>query len=148
MDPMTIAASAVQLLLPVFRRLHGRMTSTIEQDLGTVLDEQIDQLYELIKQRIAGESLAETAFSSVQERPENERDQGALQLALAHLLTEDSEFRAAVQELLSESRPSGPAIQSISDSGALSIGGELHIDGVNAAGRDIHTGDQQIEGKP
>ena len=74
-------------------------------------------------------------------RPNSERDQGALEYVLAEVLSRDPSLAASLLELFYATRTQlevGPSQQI--GSGAVAIGGDIHLEGHNVAGRDMVIG--------
>ncbi len=143
MEPiLSIAGAAVQLLLPLFRRVRDRLG----RDVQDAAAKKVDELYDEVKKRVTGEPLAEEALARAEEQPDGEREQGALQFALAQIMTSDPAFLETLKKIVEEVSHAQPLTQ-VTDSGAVAVGGDVRISGVNAAGRDVTIGgDQHLTG--
>jgi hypothetical protein len=147
MDPITIATAAVSLLVPFFQRLGGRLAERVGEDLGDAAMRKLDRLYEAVRGHLAGNRVASSALETVKEQPDSERDQGALQLALAQAVESDPSFGQTLATLIEDVKAAGgPTITWVSDAGAVAIGGNVEMRGTNVAARDMTiSGGQQIK---
>ena len=147
MDPITIATAAVSLLVPFFQRLGGRLAERVGQDLGDAAMSKLDRLYEAVRGHLAGSRVASSVLETVKEQPDSERDQGALQLALAQAVESDPSFGQTLAKLIEDVKAAGgPTITWVSDAGAVAIGGNVDMRGTNVAARDMTiSGGQQIK---
>jgi len=147
MDPILIATTAVSLLVPFFQRVGGHLAERIGQDLGDAAMGRLDRLYDAVRSRLTGDRIAVGVLEKVREQPDSERDQGALQLALAQAIEADPSFGEALAELIEEAKAAGgPNLARVSDAGAVAIGGNVNMKGTNVAGRDLTiSGGQQVK---
>jgi hypothetical protein len=59
----------------------------------------------------------------------------------------DPSFAAVLAGLLEDARrAAGPTLTRIEDSGAISVHGDVAIEGTNVAGRDLHIDEQRLGG--
>lgn len=149
MDPMSIATAAVSLLFPFFSQLAGKMTERIGEGLGDAAMDRLRRLYETVRDRLTGDRFAGEALEGMRQQPESERDQGAVQYALARTIEEDPQFGETLQRLIEEAQRSvGPSVGQVSESGIVALGGDVNLRGTNVAGRDMKIeGGQQINPK-
>jgi hypothetical protein len=147
MDPITLATAAVSLLVPFFQRVGGRLAERVGQDLGDAAMSKLDRLYEAVRGRLAGDRFATGVLETVREQPDSERDQGALQLALAQAVESDPSFGHTLATLIEEVKAAGgPNVAQVSDAGVVAIGGNINIRGTNVAARDMTiSGGQQVK---
>ncbi|MEA2672394.1 MAG: hypothetical protein QOG45_2614 [Chloroflexota bacterium] len=140
MDPLTLATSAVTLLMSYFGRLGGRAAERAGDDLGDALTSRLEQLYTSIKGRFVNDRLASASLAQLRAQPDDARHQGSLQYALAQILEADPAFGAALSRLVEDARSAGASPRvTISDSGATAVGGgsvTITAHGGSAAGRD------------
>jgi hypothetical protein len=147
-DPLSIATAAVSLLGPYFAQLAGKVTDRIGQSLGDKAMGQLDRLYEVVKGRLDERGSGGTALERMRQRPDSERDQGAVEQALEATIAEDDAFGARLLELIQEAQAAGvPAVVQVSDAGAVALRGDVQLRGTNVAGRDMTIqGGQRVEG--
>jgi hypothetical protein len=144
MDPATLAAGAVALLVPFLERIGGQLADQIGTDLGQAVVDKLGHLYERVRSRVAGDRFAEPALERLAARPESELRQAAFAEVLGELLDKDPSFAAELEALVEGARTAGgPAVAQIFDAGAVAIQGDVRMQGRYVAGRDMTVGDQE-----
>ncbi len=147
-DPATLAAQAVPMLVTYLRHIGGRLASRAASDVDDAVMGKLTEFYERVKVRVTGQGFAGQALERLEQDPENERRQGALEDALAETVEADPSFAASLSGLLEEiRRTAGPTLTRIDQSGATAIHGDVSLQGTNVAGRDLHVGDQRLGGE-
>lgn len=137
MDPLALVGAAVALLVPFFKQTAEAARDEASQALGAGAVAAVRGLYERIKQRFADDALAETSLEGMRNDPDSERDQGAVQMALARAVQEDEEFGREIAELIEEAKRRGGApVAHILDVGAVAFG-NMDVRGVNVSMRDM-----------
>jgi hypothetical protein len=147
MDPTSLAASAVSLLVPYLARIGGQVVEHVGSDLSQIAIERLEQLYQRIKRKVAGDRFAEPALERLEQRPGSEVQQASLGEILGEMVSTDPIFATELAALVHQAqRTPGLAITQISDAGAVAAGGNIHMQGINVAGRDITLDDRQAPG--
>jgi hypothetical protein len=146
-DPTTLAPQVLPLLVTYLRHLGGRLADRVAGDLDDLVLGKLTALYERVKAKVTGDSYARQALERLEQEPENPRRQGAFEDALAEVVHGDPSFAAALAGLLEDARrAAGPTLTRVEESGATSIHGDILMEGTNVAGRDMHIGQQRLDG--
>jgi predicted transcriptional regulator len=142
-DPITLATGVVALLAPYLARIGGKLAEQVGDDLSQAALEQLQRLYERVKQKVTGDRFAEPSLERLAQKPESQVRQSAFGEVLAELVERDPSFASELASLVNEAkRAVGPVMARIADAGAIAIQGDIHMQGTNVAGRDITITDQ------
>ncbi len=137
-EPISLAAATVSLLVPLLQRLGGRVADRASDALADAAVPAVKRLYQTLKERLRPGSYAGNQLQGVEERPDSEGRQQALRTALAEELAADQELAAQVERLVDEARAAGAHINA-RDAGVVA-GRDVHQHGQYVAGRDLQIG--------
>src|SRR5829696_3243867 len=104
MDPITLASAAVSLLAPYLGQLAGKVIDKAGDQLAESALPAVKRVYEAVKARLQPGSYAGNQLQGVEERPESQGRQQALQGALAEVLEEDAGFATELERLVTQAR--------------------------------------------
>jgi hypothetical protein len=145
MDPTALATAAVSLIAAFLGRVGEQAADEAAGELGQAAVGKLRRLYEAVKRRVAPDSFAQGALERLEQQPENQRRQGALEDAVAEMAAADQGFRDELARLLEEVRAAAGDRIEISESGAVAIHGDVRMRGTYVAGRDMTFGDRPGE---
>ncbi|HET9610553.1 MAG TPA: hypothetical protein VFP06_13165 [Acidimicrobiales bacterium] len=142
-DPVTLAAAAVAILAPFLRRVTEQTADNVSEAISDAAVPAAKRLYQAVRARLRPGSYAANQLDGVEERPDSESRQQALQAALAEELEADPSFAAELEALVTEAQAAGVQITA-RDTGAVA-GRDVHQRGRYVAGRDLNIGDPPDE---
>jgi hypothetical protein len=142
MDPATLAAGAVSLLLVHLGKGVERAAEKVGEDVWKAVKTRTQSIYEAIRKRFAGDSYASKTLERMEEKPDDDARQAAVHDILQEKLGEDAEFMAALTQLMQEARRAGAdaVIQVIGSGAAAADHSVASGQSGYAAGRDIVIG--------
>ncbi|WP_284744169.1 hypothetical protein [Amycolatopsis sp. RTGN1] len=134
----TVSAAAITSLLVSY----GKHLADIASD---TIDEGVKRglraLWEKVRSRFSGDEQASGALTRLVDQPENQRRQAAVEDHLDELMSADSDFAAALAELVDQVKLAGYGTIQVRDAGAVAVGGNVSIKGTHhVAGRDVIIG--------
>lgn len=135
---MDLAAAAVALLVPFFKRLGGRLLGHAEEEAFEALRPRLEALYERVKAKLGSGTYEGVLLQGLEQEPDAAERQDNLTRAVAAAADADEEFRASLAELVEEAEAAGAAVLYVTaqDSG-ITAGGDVDIQaGGNVSGRD------------
>jgi hypothetical protein len=94
--------------------------------------ELLRPLFDIVRERLSDDEQASRALERLAEQPDSLHRRAVLGDHLDEIMRSDADFAASLTELAG--RAAGPGVIT---SGAVAIGGDVHISGHVAAGRDI-----------
>lgn len=141
MDPVTLAAAAVALLGPFLRQVGEQTADSVSHAVSDAAVPAIKRLYRALRARLRPGTYAGGQLDGVEERPDSESRQQALQAALAEELEADPAFAREVEALVAEAQAAGGVEITAEGSGAVA-GRDVHQHGRYVAGRDMHVGQE------
>jgi hypothetical protein len=111
----------------------------IGTDVGDVLGQKLQSLYELIRNKLKGDAYASESMKRLEEKPDSPDRRAAATGVLKEALAADPQFLAMLEKLLSESKAAGASsVIQVSGSGSAAIqGGVAAGQGGISAGRDV-----------
>jgi len=139
MDPVTLASTAVGLLVPVLKSFGDKIVDAG----GDAAVTKIRALYERIKRRLTGDPYDEQLLDGVAADPRSESRARNLRDRIAELMEADAEFRAEVEALVQDAERAGATAVSAAGSGITAGGNVSQVAGGDAVGRDKISGDPQ-----
>lgn len=140
MDPISVAA-VVALIATFVEKVAGRATEQVAEDVGNDFADRIRQLFETVKTRFSGESYAAGALERFEAEPGNERRRTTLEDALSEIVDSDPAFEKELEGFLTDARKDAPTGSTwVSESGAVSLHGDIRQAGRYVAGRDMSIG--------
>jgi hypothetical protein len=139
MEPVTLAATAVRLLLPLFGRAAGKGADRLGESVADAGTSAARSLYERIKAKLTSGSYGSALLDGVEERPEDPHRQQNLAAELATALADDPGFAADLRRLVTEAAQGPDAEITATGTGAVA-GRDVHQTGRYVAGRDLAIG--------
>ncbi|WP_433330200.1 hypothetical protein [Spirillospora sp. CA-294931] len=137
MEPITLAAATIGVLVPYLGQIAGGGLARIGETATDSASQRVTELYRAIRTRVTGASYEEAILDGAEEQPENEARRAALQNVLAELIQNDPDFAETLSELVKGTTEIRP-IQ-VTDSGAVAAN-DFHQSGTYVAGRDLNLG--------
>jgi hypothetical protein len=141
MDPISLATSAVALLIPFIIQMGGRVAEHMGDALARSGQTVVERLYQRVRARVTGEPYAEQALQRLEQQPDNDRRRRAFEDALADLLQAEPSFAEDIQRLVEDA---GHATRTnytqITDAGTVAVEGDVNLRGTYVAGRDLTAG--------
>jgi murein L,D-transpeptidase YcbB/YkuD len=135
-EPVSLAASAVALLVPYLERVAGRVAEQATDALADAAIPALKRLYEAVKARLRPGTYAGNQLQGVEERPDSEGRQQALRSALAEEVESDPAFAAELDRLVSQAQTATGVRVTATDVGVIA-GRDAHLRGGYVAGRDM-----------
>jgi hypothetical protein len=120
MDPLTIATTVVNLLIPYL----SKAAESLADKAANAAWEKLEGLYRTVKKRLTGNAYAEETLKRVSDEPQSTSRQAALVGVLEEQIEQDSAFAETLQKLIHEAKESGveTIIQKVSISGHARTG--------------------------
>jgi hypothetical protein len=138
MDPITLAGAAVSLLAPYLSQSAGKVIDKAGDQLAEGALPAVKRVYDAVKARLRPGSYAGNQLQGVEEKPDSQGRQQALQSALAEVLEEDQGFAAQLEQLVTQARQAaGWHAQVGTVEGTAAFGGDVHQRAEYLAGRDM-----------
>ena len=125
MDPVTLAAAAVGLLVPFFKRVGEHVLDRAGSDLADAAASKVEALYERVKAKLSGDDYNATLLKGAEANPDSPSRQANLQGVLVEQIEQDKGFKAALERLVADAEAAGAVTIQATDAGAV-------------AGRDFH----------
>jgi hypothetical protein len=135
MDPVSLATSAVGLLVPLFRKLKAAVVDALTEDLVDAAVPKVEALYGQIRDRLPQGSYEGALLEGLKEQPDAEDRQRNLESALVKVLTEDRDLASMVSQLIQQAESAGGVRQHATDVGMVALGNVTQLGKYNA-GRD------------
>jgi hypothetical protein len=135
-DPVSLAAAAVPIMLAWLRKATGPVVDDIVDSTSAAAAAKLKQIYQAIKDRFAGDTFAEQALDRVGEDTESAPRQRTLEDVLAERLEKDPDFAHVLEGLIGELSPAEQASIVAINTG-IAAGGDVTQSGHNVAGRDL-----------
>jgi hypothetical protein len=137
MEPVTLAAVAVGLLIGFFKKAGETVADQAGEAVGQATAGAVGRLYQRLRARFADDEYDSAVLRGIEERPDSEARRRSLEGTLAERLQEDPEFAAELQRLVDEAENSGAVSVKATDSG-ITAGGDVAVHaGGDVAGRDM-----------
>jgi hypothetical protein len=137
MDPALLAATAVSLVSGYLSR-HG---TDVADRIGDAAVERLGDVWRWMRDRLRGEKGADGALQRLDEKPTDQRSQGAVEFLLAQVIERDAALADQLAELVQAVDDERPGIVAqITESGAVSVHGDVKLTGTQVAGRDLVIG--------
>ena len=138
MDPATLAAVAVAGVVRYVVGKAARVAGRAGRDIDAVIDDQLDRLYETVRESLGGDGRSERTLYDLEADPADIRRQARLELVLEGAIEDDPELGgrlAALLEDLSQHRPPGGL--NVRNAGPVAGGNIVITAGHDASGRDL-----------
>jgi hypothetical protein len=120
MDPLTIATSVVNLLIPYL----SKAAESLTDKAANAAWEKLEALFAAVKAKLSGNAYAEETLKRAKEEPQSKSRQAALVGVLEEQIEHDTTFAETLRRLLSEAKDSGAEsiVQNVSISGHARTG--------------------------
>jgi hypothetical protein len=146
MDPVTLAAATVGLLVPFFKRLGEKVLDRAGSDLADVAAAKVEALYERVKAKLTGDDYNAALLKGVQADPDSSSKQANLQTVLVDQVQQDDGFRTALERLVAEAEAAGAVRIQASNTGAVAGRDFIQRGSGTNIGRDqVNYGDSPTE---
>ena len=150
MDIGNLATTAVSLLVPYLAEAGKSVANKVGEDAWNLLNRKIETLYELIKNKFHIDDYASETLERLEEKPEDEDRQKAMEIVLKEVLKEDKLFKKMLSKLVIEMKQEGSdnVIQADISGAAATHGGVALQDSIFIGGDahfDIPTLDDENE---
>lgn len=144
MDPVTIATSAVSLLVPYLAKGGRAIADKVGKDVWDKVSNKVETLHETIKNKFSSDDYYSQTLKRLEEKPEDKGRQSNLESVLKEVLAEDTQFQKMLSQLLNETKEAGgdSIIQVYGSGAAATHGGVAAGERGYAAGRDNVIGRQ------
>ena len=142
MDPVTLAASAVSLLVPYLAKAGRIVVENAGKDVGEFVSSKVEALYEAVKNKFTRNDYASQSLKRLAEKPDDEDRQATMKGVLKDALADDPRLQEMLSQLLAEIKQvGGDSIIQVYGSGAAATrGGVAAGERGYAAGGDINIG--------
>jgi hypothetical protein len=144
MDPLSLAAAAVGLLVPYFRQAAGKIAERAGERLADSTLAGLRSLYERVRAGLVPGSYRGGLLEGVQAEPDDPGLQEVLKLELAKLIAADPQFAEELERLVAHAEQAGAVRITASDSGMVA-GRDVQQHGRYVAGRDMAIGSPPSE---
>jgi hypothetical protein len=142
MEPVSLAAAAVGLLAPYLQQTAGVLADRAGQAIADAALPKVKALYERIRGKLRPGSYQEALLEGVREAPEDPGRQEILKAELAKIISQDPQFAAELERLVTEARAAGGVRITATDAGVVAAGDVQQWAGGDVVGRDKIGGDQ------
>ena len=141
MDPLSLAAVAVGLLVPLFRQTADKLAERAGEAIADAALPKLKALYDRVRAKLAPGSYQAVLLDGVETEPDDPARQEVLKAELAKLLRQDRQFAADLERLVgeAEAEAAGGARITATDTGVVA-GRDAHLRGQYVAGRDMTVG--------
>ena len=138
-EPVSLAASAVALLVPYLQQAAGRVAEQATDAAVDVALPALKRLYEVVKAKLRPGTYGGNQLRGMEERPDSEGRQQALRTALVEELESDPSFAAELVHVVREAQEATGVRVSAVDAGVVA-GRDARLRGRFVAGRDMNLG--------
>ena len=139
MDPTGLSAVAIAALVRY-------LASRTELKVGKAVDAQLQRVYAAVKRRVEGEKGSGSALAELEVDPGDPRRQGRMEYALEQVLREDPDFGQQLKALVDGLAGGRSTDVHVTNSGAVSVEGDVNINGQYASGRDLKISPDEAAG--
>lgn len=139
MNIETIATGAVSLLVSYFAKAGKAIANKVGIEVWDKVSNKVETLYQTIKNKFTDNDYANQTLKRLEEKPEDQGRQNAMEIILKEALIEDTQLQKMLGQLLAEAIQAGgdSIIQVYGSGAAASHGGIAAGEGGYAAGGDI-----------
>jgi hypothetical protein len=138
-DPLSLAAVAVGLLVPLFKQTADKLAERAGEAIADAALPKLKALYDRVRAKLAPGSYQAALLDGVEAEPDDPARQEVLKAELAKLLREDRQFAADLERLVGEAEAAGGARITATDTGVVA-GRDAHLHGQYVSGRDMTVG--------
>ena len=125
MEPLSLAAAAVALLVPYLQQASGVLAYRTGEAVADAALPKVKALYERVRSKLSPGSYQGALLDGLQEAPEDVGRQEIFKAELAKAISQDSEFTAELERLVSEAQAAGGVQIAASEAGVVA-GGDVH----------------------
>ena len=140
MEPLSLAAVAVGLLVPYFKQAAGKLAERVGEGIADAALPKVKALYERVRSKLAPDSYQSALLGGVEAEPDDANRQEILKAELGKILADDRKFAEDVMRLVDEAEKSGAVRIAATNSGVVA-GRDANLSGRYVAGRDLKIGD-------
>jgi hypothetical protein len=137
MDPFSLAAAAVALLVPFFRETASGIAERTGEMIAESALPKVKALYARVRAKLGPGSYRGALLDGVQEDPDDTGRQQILKTELAKVIGEDHEFATELARLVNDAQAAG-GVQIKADGAGVVAGRDVH----QWAGGDVVAGDK------
>jgi hypothetical protein len=139
MDPWSLAAAAVGLLVGYFKQVGDKVTERTAEAIANAAVPKLKALYERIRGRLTSNTYEGALLKGLEDQPDDADRQQSLEAALAKSAQQDPEFAADLQRLVADAETAGGLRIMASEAGVVA-GRDANLRGRYVAGRDMTIG--------
>ena len=144
MDPLSLAAAVVGLLVPLFKQAAGRLAERSGESVADAAIPAVKALFARVRARLAPDKYRGALLDGLQAEPNDTERQQILKSELAKLIAQDEEFAAELARLVVEAEQAEGVQVTATDSGIVA-GRDVYQQGQYIAGRDLTIGNMPEE---
>jgi hypothetical protein len=141
-DPLSLAAAAIALLVPYFQQAAGAAAERTGEVLAESALPKVKALYEKLRTRLPRGGYRGALLDGVREEPDDTGRQEILTTELAKVLSEDHEFAAELAKLVDDAQAAAGTRIKASDAGVVAGRDVRQLAGGDVVGRDKVGGDK------
>lgn len=138
MEPLSLAAAVVALLVPFFNQAAGKVAERAGEAIADSALPTVRALYERLRTKLGAGTYEGALLDGVQDQPDDPDRQQSLKVSLAKLIAQDASLQADLERLVAEADVGGIGITA-TDAGAVA-GRDVLQKGHYVAGRDMTIG--------
>jgi hypothetical protein len=138
-DPLSLAAAAVGLLVPLFKPTADKLAERAGDAIADTALPKVKALYNRVRAKLAPGSYQGVLLDGVQAEPDDAGRQEILKAELAKLIAQDKEFAADLERLVEEAERAGGVQITATDAGVVT-GRDANLRGRYVSGRDMSIG--------
>jgi hypothetical protein len=139
-EPLSLAAAAVGLLVPFFKETAGKLAERASEAIAEAAVPSVKRLYEFVRAKLAPGSYQGALLDGVQVEPDDAGRQEILKAELAKLVAQDQQFATELARLVGEAQQAGGVQIAATDAGVVA-GRDANLRGRYVAGRDLRIGE-------
>jgi hypothetical protein len=142
-DPLSLAAAAVGLLIPFFKPATDKVAERAGETIADAAIPRVKALFERVRARLAAAGGYQGALlEGVRQEPDDPGRQEVLKAELAKIIVQDQQFASELARLVSEIEQAVGVQVTATDAGVVA-GRDVHQHGQYVAGRDMTIGRPQ-----
>ncbi len=144
MEPLSLAAAALALLVPFFKQAAGKLAERAGEAVADTALPKVRALYERVRAKLAPGSYEGALLDGVQAEPDDAGRQEILKAELAKVIADDRGFATELGRLVDEAEKAG-GVQIVATDTGVVAGRDVHQRGKYVAGRDMTIGGSSPE---
>jgi hypothetical protein len=147
MDPVSLAAVAIGLLVPYLQRIAGKLGDRSGDAIADAAAPILKSLHQLVRTKLPPGSSQGALLDGVLEQPDDANRHQSLETALAGAAAQDEAFKADLERLVAAARAAGAVQITATDAGVVAAG-DVKVRGTYVSGRDMTIGSPPREQQP